>query len=178
MEQTARCSRNAARSPFAIIRRTVRIAVGQLSDTMQKRRTSATGSDGQMLRATGIVMRTLGLTVAPQKERTRMDEQSTHAEVPLVGHKVKPVVQCCKSCDFWDIAKAQDKIGRVRKDAVARCLWKLTEPLPDSVQTWSKPMVLSTSWMGATYGKECACWRPRTLNPTGQNRHTQQEDKP
>jgi site-specific DNA-methyltransferase (adenine-specific) len=35
---------------------------------------------------------TLGLTVAPQKERTRMDEQSTPAEVPLVGHTVEPVV--------------------------------------------------------------------------------------
>ena len=37
---------------------------------------------------------TLGLTVAPQKERKRMDEQSIPAEVPLVGHTVEPVVGC------------------------------------------------------------------------------------
>lgn len=38
------------------------------------------------------MLRTLGLTVALQKERTRMDEQSIPAEVPLVGHTVEPVV--------------------------------------------------------------------------------------
>lgn len=39
-----------------------------------------------------LVSPTQGLTVATQKERKRMDEQSTPAEVPLVGHTVEPVV--------------------------------------------------------------------------------------
>lgn len=88
----------------------------------------------------------------------------TNPSPQLAAPTVKAVVRCCKSCEFWNIKQAQDKIGRVRKDAVARCLWTLTEPLPASVMTWGKPMVLSTSWMGATYGTDCACWRPRTSN--------------
>ena len=90
---------------------------------------------------------------------------------------LQPIVQCCKSCGLWDRVSAQDKAGRVRKDSFALCLWKMKDPLPESIRDWGKPLYLKGGFMPATCGTKCACWVPRTLNTAGQETPHGEEGK-
>jgi len=41
----------------------------------------------------------------------------------------------CRECKLYDLDATKDKVGRVLKSRVARCLWESTETWPDSVIT-------------------------------------------
>ena len=71
--------------------------------------------------------------------------------------------KCCKTCGFWNYAQAADKLGRVRKDNVARCLWKSTEIWPLSVtgaSGWSNTRP-EPRYMSPIDGIGCPCWKAR-----------------
>lgn len=59
----------------------------------------------------------------------------------------------CRECKLYDLDAVKDIAGRVRKDRVARCLWKSTETWPDSVGEWqSRP---SAGSMRPNDGQRC-----------------------
>ena len=89
------------------------------------------------------------------------------AKEQVVARKVGPIVRCCKSCGLWDIESAKDKAGRVRKDTVVRCLWKMEHPLPDSVSAYGMPLRVEAGFMPASCGTKCQCWVDRTSNTEG-----------
>jgi len=60
----------------------------------------------------------------------------------------------CRNCELWDIEKAKDKAGRVRRTRFVRCLWVPKEVWPQSV---SNPSYL----MYADAGKHCPCFQQR-----------------
>lgn len=64
--------------------------------------------------------------------------------------------QCCGACKWWDIEKAKDKRGYVRKDRVAGCLWPIP-PLPQSAGR----VYIGLSYMGKDYGTDCPCFEGR-----------------
>ena len=69
--------------------------------------------------------------------------------------------QCCGTCALWDRDAAKDKMGRVRRDRAARCLWESLEIYPESVNVENmQPLPRYT--MLRDYGEDCKCWAPRT----------------
>jgi len=75
--------------------------------------------------------------------------------------------QCCKTCNHWDRASAEDAAGRVRPDRVARCEWTRhkVESLDAILPMWLSKEVLvdwaGRPYTGATDGAECRGWEAR-----------------
>ena len=65
-------------------------------------------------------------------------------------------MKSCKTCALWNRKQAADKIGRIRKDSIARCLWESTEPWPESVGHERRPWATN---MRPSDGIDCPCWK-------------------
>ena len=61
----------------------------------------------------------------------------------------KTTKQTCRECNLWDIEAAKDKVGRIHKDSLARCLWVSTYIFPTSVLT------VRAGYMEAQDGEGC-----------------------
>ena len=72
------------------------------------------------------------------------------------------LVRCCRTCGLWDIEKAKDKAGRLRKDRVARCMW-VCPPLPEAAMYTGNRTIVA-GYSSHDQGSECKCWVERTAN--------------
>lgn len=63
----------------------------------------------------------------------------------------------CGTCKWWDIEKAKDKRGVVRKGKVAMCLW----PIPILPASKGGFTSIWLTYMGKDYGTDCQCWEER-----------------
>lgn len=70
----------------------------------------------------------------------------------------------CRDCQFFDVERVKDKIGRIRRNLSAPCKWVSTEAWPDSVsKVWFKRP--SPGFVTANSGKDCPCFLPRNIKP-------------
>lgn len=69
--------------------------------------------------------------------------------------------QSCRSCALWDLARATNSAGQVRKGTVAPCLWVSSEKLPSSAWRWNGRQV---SWMERDDGTDCQCYTKRATS--------------
>jgi hypothetical protein len=79
-----------------------------------------------------------------------------------MSDSLNAVVRCCKTCALWKIEQAQDAAGRVRKNRVALCQWKMSEPLPKSLHIWEHGP--NPHFMSPDSGTDCPCWKQRKPN--------------
>lgn len=68
--------------------------------------------------------------------------------------------QCCRTCGHWDIEKAKDSAGKVKRHADAPCLWRPTETYPES-SLGPRATAYFLRKVRCDDGGNCMCWIPR-----------------
>ena len=61
----------------------------------------------------------------------------------------------CRECKLFDIDAAKDKVGRVRKSRLAKCLWVSKEQYPNALYSFGRPTAGYTS---SADGFGCKCF--------------------
>lgn len=67
----------------------------------------------------------------------------------------------CKTCKFYDLARVQNKAGRIQKGWAAPCLWRFDYPLPASISNSGFRSMPSPRFMEPDEGNGCPVWQAR-----------------
>lgn len=86
-------------------------------------------------------------------------------QTPRKGARIKVIKTCCRNCSYWQIQDAQTRSGKIYKDRMARCNWKMPEGFkwPASMRFHNAPK-LYAGHMSSEDGQDCGTFSVRAVS--------------